>query len=97
MKTLKNLLKIVPLPACARALGGFQTAANRWQNVLHDNLQVKLNIAFAALNPGVLGPTSSCQGSLSYAGLRQDLINDAKTSTDLKAIASCRQVRASAP
>ncbi|VXC39061.1 NF038122 family metalloprotease [Massilia sp. 9I] len=108
MKTLKNLLKIVPLLACAyagsaqaltinftydpamdaRALAGFQTAANRWQNVLHDNVQVNLNIAFAALNPGVLGSTSSTQGTVSYAGFRQALINDAKTTTDLAAIAN---------
>ena len=108
MKTLKTLLKIVPLLACAyagsaqaltinfsydaaidaRALAGFQTAANRWQNVLNDNVQVNLNIAFAALNPGVLGSTSSTQGTISYAGFRQALINDAKTTTDLKAIAN---------
>ncbi|MCC2957918.1 NF038122 family metalloprotease [Massilia sp. IC2-477] len=108
MKTLKNLLKIVPLLACAyagsaqaltinftydpamdaRALAGFQTAANRWQSVLHDNVQVNLNIAFAALAPNVLGSTSSRQGTLSYAGFRQALIRDAKTSTDFQAIAN---------
>lgn len=60
MKTLKNLLKIVPLLACAyagsaqaltinfnydpamdaRALKGFQTAANQWQDIFTDDVQV---------------------------------------------------------
>lgn len=107
MKTLKTLLKIVPLLACAyagsaqalvinftydpnmdaRALAGFQAAANRWTNVLHDDVRVNLNIGFSELPTGVLGSTGSTQGTISYAGFRQAMIADAKSGTDMKAIA----------
>ncbi|MEX5745413.1 NF038122 family metalloprotease [Massilia sp. X63] len=108
MKTLKTLLKIVPLLACAyagsaqaltinftydpamdaRALAGFQAAANLWQNRLTDNVQVNLNIGFSELAAGVLGSTGSTQGTISYAGYRQALIADAKSGTDMRAIAN---------
>lgn len=108
MKTLKNLLKIVPLLACAyagsaqaltinftydpamdaRALAGFQYAANRWESIFTDNVQVNLNIGFSALGTGILGSTGSTQGTLSYAGFRQAMIADAKSSIDKKAVAN---------
>jgi hypothetical protein len=108
MKTLKTLLKIVPLLACAyagsaqaltinftydpamdaRALAGFQAAANRWQDLLTDNVQVNLNIGFSQLAAGVLGSTGSTQGTISYAGFREAMIADAKSGTDFKAIAN---------
>jgi hypothetical protein len=108
MKTLKNLLKIVPLLACVyagsaqalvinfsydpamdtRALAGFQAAANLWQNIFTDDVQVNLNIGFSELRPGVLGSTGSTQGSISYNTFRQVMTADAKSSTDMKAIAN---------
>lgn len=108
MKTLKNLLKIVPLLACAyagsaqaltinfaydpamdaRALTGFQYAANRWESIFTDDVQVNLNIGFSQLATGVLGSTGSTQGTINYAGFRQAMVADAKSSIDKKAIAN---------
>ena len=71
-----------------RALAGFQAAANRWQNLLTDNVQVNLNIGFSQLAEGVLGSTGSTQGTISYAGFRQAMIADAKSGIDMKAVAN---------
>ncbi len=108
MKTLKTLLKIVPLLACAyagsaqaltinytyaadmdaRALAGFQAAAQRWSAVLHDNVQVNLDIGFMELEAGVLGSTGSSQGRISYSAFRNALVKDAWGATDKAAIAN---------
>jgi len=108
MKTLKNLLKIVPLLAVAytgsaqaltikfnydpamdaRALAGFKTAAKAWEAVLHDNVQVNLDINFASLGPGVLGSTLSDQYFVDYAFYRSLLAADAKSGLDREAVAN---------
>ncbi|QNA90477.1 hypothetical protein G4G28_21815 [Massilia sp. Dwa41.01b] len=54
----------------ARALAGFQAAADNWSRVLHDNVTVNLNIGFSALGPGVLGSTGSTRGTVSYDAFR---------------------------
>jgi hypothetical protein len=107
MKTLKNLLKIVPLLACAyagsaqaltinftydpaldpRALAGFQAAANNWQNLLTDNVQVNLNIGFSQLAAGVLGSTGSTRVGTTYSNFRLAMQLDAKSGTDKMAVA----------
>jgi len=107
MKTLKNLLKIVPLLACAyassaqavtfnftydasmdaRALAGFQAAANQWSAILHDDVQVNLNIGFSQLATGVLGSTGSTRNAYSYTQFRNAMIKDAWGATDKAAVA----------
>ena len=71
----------------ARALAGFQAAADRWAAVLHDNVAINLNIGFSVLNPGVLGSTGSTRGTVSYAGYRNALAADAWGKTDMAAVA----------
>ncbi len=107
MKTLKKLLKIVPLLAAAygtsaqalevkfnydpnmdaRALAGFQAAADRWSAVLHDKVTVNLNIGFSLLDPGVLGSTGSTRGTVTYDEFRDALAADAWGKTDRAAVA----------
>lgn len=70
----------------ARALAGFQAAANRWSAVLHDDVTVNLNIGFSVLSPGVLGSTGSTRGTLSYEEYREALKADAWGATDQAAI-----------
>ncbi len=70
----------------ARALAGFQSAANRWSNLLHDDVTVTLNIGFSALNPGVLGQAGSRRGTVSYDAFRNALAKDAWGSTDRAAV-----------
>lgn len=74
-----------------RALAGFQAAANRWQAVLHDDVQVNLNIAFSALAPGVLGSTGSTRGTISYDGFRSALTADAWGTDDQIATSNLSQ------
>jgi len=72
----------------ARALSGFQAAANRWSAVLHDDVQVNLKIGFSQLAPNVLGSTSSTRGTVSYDDYRNALIADAWGATDQMATAN---------
>lgn len=75
----------------ARALSGFQTAANRWSAVLHDNVTVNLNIGFSALGPGILGSTGSSRGTISYNDYRNALAADAWGATDEAAVSHMSQ------
>ena len=70
----------------ARALAGFQAAADRWSSVLHDNVQVNLDINFSALGAGILGSTGSTRGSISYGGFRDALAADATSMDDWNAV-----------
>lgn len=71
-----------------RALNGFQAAANRWSAVLHDDVQVNLNIGFSVLGAGILGSTGSTRGTVSYDAYRNALIADAWGATDKMAVAN---------
>ncbi|MDQ1817975.1 NF038122 family metalloprotease [Massilia sp. CCM 9210] len=70
------------------ALAGFQAAATRWTNVLHDNVQVNLNIGFMELEPGVLGSTGSTRELFSYDDYRKALAKDAWSISDKTAVAN---------
>lgn len=71
----------------ARALAGFQAAANNWSAVLHDDVKVNLNIGFSLLGPNILGSTSSTRGTVSYDAYRNALMADAWGATDQAAVA----------
>jgi hypothetical protein len=75
----------------ARALAGFQSAANRWSAVLHDDVTVNLNIGFSVLGAGILGSTGSTRGTLSYDDYRAALAADAWGATDQAAVAHLSQ------
>lgn len=65
-----------------QAINGFTAAGARWSSVFGDNVKVNINIAFTALGPGILGSTSSSQGTVSYASTRLALLGDATTADD---------------
>ena len=67
--------------------GGFQAAANFWSSKLGDNVTVYMDIAFSALDPGVLGATDATFVSTSYSSIRAHLISDASTALDAIAVA----------
>ena len=75
----------------ARALAGFQAAADRWSAVLHDDVQVNLDIGFSLLGTGILGSTRSTQGTVSYNEYRNALAADAWGKTDKAAVAGLSQ------
>lgn len=72
----------------ARALAGFQAAANQWSRVLRDDVTVNLNIGFSQLAAGVLGSTGSTRGTVSYEGFRNAMAADAWGRTDRQAVAN---------
>lgn len=75
----------------ARALSGFQAAANRWSAVLHDDVTVNLNIGFSVLGPGILGSTGSTRGTVAYTDFRNALTADAWGATDQAAVTHLSQ------
>jgi hypothetical protein len=75
----------------ARALAGFQAAADRWSAVLHDDVSVNLNIGFSVLGTGILGSTGSSRGTVSYDDYRNALVADAKSVTDWTAVSHLSQ------
>ncbi|HEX9172741.1 MAG TPA: NF038122 family metalloprotease [Telluria sp.] len=75
----------------ARALAGFQAAANRWSSVLHDDVSVNLNIGFSQLGAGILGSTGSTRGTIAYDDFRNALAADAWGATDQAAVAGLSQ------
>ncbi|MEJ7808566.1 MAG: NF038122 family metalloprotease [Telluria sp.] len=83
------VINFIPAPNMdPTALAGFQSAANRWTNVLHDNVQVNLNIGFNPLPAGVLGSTGAVREVTSYSATRNAMAADAWGRTDNTAVAN---------
>ncbi|WP_372917138.1 NF038122 family metalloprotease [Sandarakinorhabdus sp.] len=74
--------------AGTQALAGFQMAAGMWSKVLKDPISIRLDVRFAALNPGVLGSTGSTTNTVNYTGLRGLLAADATSFWDGRAVGS---------
>ena len=77
------------------ALAGFQKAANIWEGLILDNIQVNLDIRFDnsdisgnAFPAGVLGSAGSTTQGISYTNVRGALILDAITIDDKTASAN---------
>lgn len=77
----------------ARALAGFESAAKRWEAVLHDNVQVNLDIDFADLPDRVIGSTYSESLWMTYGNFRHFLAADAKSWLDKNAVANLPNVQ----
>ena len=73
-----------------RALQGFREAAYMWEQLLIDDIVVRLDVGFEALPPGVLGSTGSEQVVLSYADVFGALQLDATSKEDDIAVANLR-------
>ncbi len=72
----------------SRALAGFQAAADRWSSIFYDPINVNINIGFQALNPGVLGSTSSTRATVTYNQYRTALTADKTSAADQLAVSS---------
>ncbi|MCP5274556.1 MAG: matrixin family metalloprotease [Burkholderiales bacterium] len=64
---------------------GVQKAATFWESLLTDNVTVNLNVGFDTLSPNVLGQASSSIITVNYSAVRNALIADVKTRSDLTA------------
>lgn len=71
----------------SQAVAGFQAAADRWSNLFHDPITVKLNIGFSQLGPGILGSTSSTSSTKTYSAVRNAMVGDATSALDNTATA----------
>jgi hypothetical protein len=69
-------------PMNAIQLGGFQRAATFWESKFDDDVTLRLDVSFDALDPGVLGGTFTPRFEQSYANVKTAIIADATTHED---------------
>lgn len=70
------------------AIDGFAAAGTRWSSLFTDNVTININIDFSALGAGILGSTSSTQGTISYTGVKNALNLDKTSYADAIAVAN---------
>ncbi|WP_426165378.1 NF038122 family metalloprotease [Sandarakinorhabdus sp. DWP1-3-1] len=70
------------------AYRGFSAAANFWEQILRDDITVKLNVGYAALGPGILGSTGSITNSIFIDSYRSSLAGDRTSALDASAVAN---------
>lgn len=70
------------------ARNGYQAAANYWANMLTNDVTIVFNVAFASLDPGVLGSTGSFAGNVRASTVYNGLVNRAQSALDAQAVAS---------
>ena len=74
--------------AGSQAEAGFLAAIALWQSFLADDIEVRLDLGFSSLAPGVLGQAGSTRAVVSYAQYRDALIADGTSEDDATAIAN---------
>lgn len=72
------------------ALAGFQAAANFWAGALKDNVTIRLNIGFSALDPKIIGETNMNTSVAFTNDVYSALALDKSTTLDAAAVASLR-------
>jgi len=72
----------------SQAEAGFLAAVALWQSFLTDDIDIRLDVAFAPLNPGVLGSAGSSRAVIAYDVYRDALIADGTSPDDATAIAN---------
>jgi hypothetical protein len=67
-------------------IDGFTAAGARWSSLFIDDVTINISAGLAALDPGVLGQTSTLAGYYSYDEVRTALAGDITSQTDLTAV-----------
>ena len=83
--TLHNIGGVTP---GSQAEAGFLRATALWQSFLGDTVNIRLDVGFSSLGPGILGSTGSAGKVVSYAAVRAALTADQSSSDDAAAVAS---------
>jgi hypothetical protein len=83
--TLHNVGGVTP---GSQAEAGFLRATALWQSFLGDTVNIRLDVGFSPLGPGILGSTGSTGKVVSYAAVRAALTADQSSSDDAAAVAS---------
>lgn len=81
-------------PNGAEALLAFQKAANYWNKTLTNNVTVKIEIGFNALDEGVLGSTRSYSSIVAVSDVYQGLASTGTTALDAIAVANLSKLNA---
>ena len=81
--------------AGTEAFLGFSAAANFWEQVLLDDVNVKLNVGYAALGANILGSTGSVTNGIFVDSYRARLALDQKSQLDTSAVANLTPLVAS--
>ncbi|MDB2439927.1 NF038122 family metalloprotease, partial [Hellea sp.] len=71
-----------------QAEDGFLAAIALWQSFLADDVDIRLDLGFSSLAPGVLAQAGSTRAVISYADYRDALIADGTSEDDATAIAN---------
>jgi hypothetical protein len=71
-----------------RALAGFETAAQRWSQIIADPINVTLDINFLPMPDDILGSTQSTNWVVNYSDFRAALAADRKSQEDVSAVAA---------
>ena len=74
--------------AGSQAEAGFLAAIALWQSFIADDVNIRLDLGFQSLAPGVLGQAGSARAVVSYADYRDALIADGTSVDDALAIAN---------
>lgn len=77
-----------PPSISAQALAGFQAAGDQWEALFFDDITVNIDVNFTTLGAGILGSTSTSQGSIAYNGFSASLAGDIQSADDTAAVAS---------
>jgi hypothetical protein len=72
----------------SQAEAGFLRATALWQSFLGDTVNIRLDVGFSSLGPGILGSTGSTSKVVSYSTVRAALTADRTSSDDVTAVAS---------
>ncbi|MEP3888988.1 MAG: NF038122 family metalloprotease [Hellea sp.] len=74
--------------AGSQAEAGFLAAAALWISFLADDVDIRLDVGFRSLAPGVLGSAGSDRATIAYSVYRDALIADGTSADDATAIAN---------
>ena len=74
--------------AGTQAEAGFLAAIALWTSFIADNVNIRLDVGFSSLAPGVLAQAGSARAVVSYATYRDALIADGTSADDATAIAN---------
>ena len=69
-----------------QALAGFRQAADFWSSMFSDDITINLDIAFDALDEGVIGSTGSNRAVYLYNDIATAMANDATSAADASAV-----------
>jgi len=83
-----NLTDIGGVGTGSQAEIGFQAAAQLWEDLLGDSIDVNIDVGFSVLGSGILGSTATQRDTFTYSDFTTALIADQTSTDDFTAISN---------